>query len=661
MSVNIKIWLLPILLALPALALTLYNMQYQLPFSLWWQAMTAPDINNISQIVMHYSILPRSVVSLLVGAGLGLAGLLFQQVLKNPLAEPATLGVSAGAKLGITAAILLAVPSDSWMMSIAALSGAILVALMVIGLSWGKQISPVTLILAGLVMGLYCGALNSLIALFNHEKLQSMFVWASGALNQHDWHNVTGLIFLLLVALILSALLIRPLTLLGIDDGIAKNLGLRLKCARLAALALAVLISSEIVNAVGVIGFIGLFSPLLARICGARRLTQRIVLAPLIGALLLWLTDQVVQSLAHVWHDIPTGSATALVGAPVLLLFLPKLLTNANLPTVRQGYYVAKGHNHVFSWITIGIAILVLTFVVALLFGRGSNGWFWAQGKQIQELLPWRLPRVIAALAAGMMLGVAGSLIQKLTINPMASPEVLGISSGAALGVLVLMMLVSENTIVWFLPAGSIGAALTLLLVMVVAGRRNGFSAQRMLLAGIAVSTVFTTLVVMILASGDPRTGILLAWLAGSTYNVSAAQAWRTLILAVILIATTPLCRRWLVLLPLGTVTAKAVGMALAQSRIIILLIASSLTAAATLMTGPLSFVGLMAPHMARLLGFKRAMPQLTIAALIGGVLMMFADWSGRMVMFPYQIPAGLLATLIGVPYFILLLRKQDK
>ncbi|CCK05468.1 Ferric hydroxamate ABC transporter (TC 3.A.1.14.3), permease component FhuB [Cronobacter sakazakii 696] len=76
---------------------------------------------------------------------------------------------------------------------------------------------------------------------------------------------------------------------------------------------------------------------------------------------------------------------------------------------------------------------------------------------------------------------------------------------------------------------------------------------------------------------------------------------------------------------------------------------------------GPLSFIGLMAPHITRMLGFRRALPQLIIASLLGGMLMMLADWAGRMVMFPYQIPAGLLATFIGAPYFVYLLRKQSR
>jgi iron complex transport system permease protein len=89
------------------------------------------------------------------------------------------------------------------------------------------------------------------------------------------------------------------------------------------------------------------------------------------------------------------------------------------------------------------------------------------------------------------------------------------------------------------------------------------------------------------------------------------------------------------------------------------MLLAAVMTAVATLTIGPLSFVGLMAPHMARMMGFRRAGPQLMMASLLGGMLMLLADWGGRMLLFPNQIPAGLLATFIGAPYFIYLLRKQ--
>ncbi|EHC74861.1 Ferric hydroxamate ABC transporter permease FhuB, partial [Salmonella enterica subsp. enterica serovar Minnesota str. A4-603] len=94
---------------------------------------------------------------------------------------------------------------------------------------------------------------------------------------------------------------------------------------------------------------------------------------------------------------------------------------------------------------------------------------------------------------------------------------------------------------------------------------------------------------------------------------------------------------------------------------IALLALAACLTATATMTIGPLSFVGLMAPHIARMLGFRRTMPHMVISALAGGVLLVFADWCSRMALFPYQIPAGLLSSFIGAPYFIYLLRKQSR
>ncbi|BEN41648.1 Fe(3+)-hydroxamate ABC transporter permease FhuB [Serratia nevei] len=659
---NAGIRRLPLTLILLLLAaaggLTINNLAQQLPPAQWARAFSAPDIDDVRQMLFHYSLLPRLTVSLLAGAGLGLVGVLFQQVLRNPLAEPSTLGVAAGAQLGLTIATLWVLPGGEFTRQLAAMVGAIVVGGLVFGVAWGKRMSPVTLILAGLVLGLYCGAVNSLLALFHYDQLQGMFLWGTGALNQQDWSAVQFILPRLLVAGLLAALLLRPLTLLGLDDGVARNLGLGLSMARFCTLGLAIIFSAMLVSAVGVIGFIGLFAPLMAKMLGARRLAHRMMLAPLLGALLLWLTDQVMIGVTQVWREIPTGAATALFGAPLLLWLLPRLRSAATPPPMNFGDKVPAERGNLPAWILVGGLVLLIGLTLALMLGKNAGGWHWSLGAELDAVLPWRWPRVLSALAAGMMLAVAGTLIQKLTGNPMASPEVLGISSGAAFGVVMMLFMVPGDAFVWLLPAGSLGAAATLLIIMIAAGR-GGFSTERMLLAGIALSTAFTTVIFLLLASGDPRMGGLLTWLSGSTYSVESAQALRTALVAAGLMVLAPLCRRWLTILPLGGATARSVGIALTPARLTILLLAAVLTAMATLTVGPLSFVGLMAPHMARMLGFRRALPQMVIAALLGGLLMVFADWCGRMLLFPYQIPAGLLATFIGAPYFVYLLRKQ--
>ncbi|PDO84880.1 Fe(3+)-hydroxamate ABC transporter permease FhuB [Kosakonia sacchari] len=650
--------LLLTVLFIAAAVLSWNNLTVALPRAQWAQAFVAPDINLIDQMLFHYSLLPRLVISLLVGAGLGLVGVLFQQVLRNPLAEPTTLGVATGAQLGITITTLWSIPGVL-ASQFAALAGACAVGALVFGVAWGKRLSPVTLILAGLVVSLYCGAINQLLALFHHDQLQSMFLWSTGTLTQTDWSIVQRLWPQLLGCAVLTLLLLRPLTLMGLDDGVARNLGLALSLARLAALTLAIALSALLVNAVGIIGFIGLFAPLLAKMLGARRLLSRLLLAPLIGALILWLSDQVIWWLTRVWMEVSTGSITALIGAPLLLWLLPRL-RSMSAPAMDAGDNVAAERQHV-QWFALGgFVLLLLAMGLALTFGRDATGWHFASGQLLDELMPWRWPRIVAALTAGVMLAVAGCIIQRLTGNPMASPEVLGISSGAAFGVVLMLFFVPGNAFGWLMPAGSLGAAVTLLIIMVAAGR-GGFLPHRMLLAGMALSTAFTMLLMMLQASGDPRMAKILTWISGSTYNASGEQVWRTGVMMVMLLALTPLCRRWLTILPLGGDTARSVGMALTPSRVGLLLLAAALTATATMTIGPLSFVGLMAPHIARMMGFRRTMPHMVISALVGGVLLVFADWCGRMLLFPFQIPAGLLSTFIGAPYFIYLLRKQSR
>lgn len=651
--------ILLILAALAAVVLSITNARQVLPYRFWAEALLHPNVTDIRQVLFYYSALPRLAISLLVGAGLALAGVLFQQVLRNPLAEPSTLGVASGAQMGVTLASLGLLPG--WMAGQqgAALVGALVIAVAVFGTAWGKRLSPVTLILAGLVLSLYCSAFNSLLAIFHYQELQSLFLWSSGALNQQDWLQVQYLLPRLIPCLLLALMLVRPLTLLGVDDDVAHQLGLGLATARLMALGLAVVLSALMVNAVGVVGFIGLFAPLLAKLLGARRLLPRLLLAPVLGALLLCLSDQFMVLLARVWQEVPTGAATALIGAPVLLWLLPRL-RHASQPAVsgQEGGLRAE-RKYPELWAGAGIVLVLVVLVVVLMVGRNSQGISWAGG-ELWRVWPWRWPRTLAAMSAGIMLAAAGTLIQKLTANVMGSPEVLGISAGAASGVVLTMFLLPATGFGTLLFAGSAGAAVTLAAILVVAGRKH-FSTQRLLLAGIALGTLFSAVISLLLASGDPRLGNLLSWISGSTYSVEPPQALASAVLALVMMTLIPLCRRWLNVLPLGGDTARALGIPLGRARLIILLLAAVLTAGATLTVGPLSFIGLMSPHMARMLGFRRAMPQLVMAAILGALLMLLADWCGRMMMFPNQIPAGLLTTFIGAPYFIYLLRQQGR
>jgi ferric hydroxamate transport system permease protein len=633
-----------------AAALAWRDLSAHLPAGGWLSVLWRPEVSDPQQMLVHYTVFPRMVIALISGAALGLAGAVCQQVLRNPLAEPTTLGVSNGAYLALAVTTLWAPSLLAFGREWIAVVGGFLAFLCVFALTWRRALSPVALVLAGLIIGYYCAVTTQALVLINHEYLIGLFIWGAGFLNQQDWSNVAFLAPRLVVAMVLIAVMVRPLTLLGFDDETARNLGLGLTGARVCALGVAIALSASVVSVVGVLGFVGLAAPALALLAGARRFQDRLIWAPLCGAGLLWLTDELVLLIPPGYREMPAGAATALIGAPMLLLLLPRLRTAAPVGGLTPS--VPPRLQHPWTVILLGLALLLLAVWIALAVGIGSSGWTWSGPAGIQEYLPWRWPRVVSALAAGATLAVAGTLLQRMTGNPMAAPEVMGISYGAAMGVIVLLYLLPAHSRLAQIAAGGIGAFIVMTLILLFS-RRSEFSPERVLLAGVAMGAAFGAIIAIALATGDPRIGILLSLLTGSLYQIGPSEAAVLAAAASVLLLLVPMLSRWLDILPLGQATTRSVGVSPAGSRIIIMLLTALLTATATLMVGLLSLVGFIAPHMARMMGAQRALHQAALAALIGAILMVVADWAGRVVIFPFQMPAGIFAMMLAGPYLV--------
>ncbi|OHV12782.1 Fe(3+)-hydroxamate ABC transporter permease FhuB [Kushneria phosphatilytica] len=644
-------------LALACVVMIVYRLHQLLPANQWLSALTSPRDEAIEQVVVHFSLLPRICVALLGGAALGLAGTLMQQVLKNPLASPTTLGVANGAQLALVAASLWA---PGWLIIgrewVALLGGGLATAL-VFALAWRRGLAPMAIVLAGLVVSLYLSAINSTLMLFYPERLRDLFIWNAGSLIQNGWGATQFLLLRLALAGGVMLLLLRPLALLDFDDQGARNLGVSLRQLRFVTLAIAVFMTGCVVSQVGIIGFIGLASPAIVRLLGARRLSHRLRWAPVLGALLLLATDLLLQfGSGPLATLLPTGAATAALGAPLLLWLIPRLSLQGDRAPSAPMAYLYRHPAPKRLLMLLGLALL-LGVVIALSLSQGREGWHWPAPGNLMDAWPWRAPRVAAAAASGLMLALAGTILQRITGNPIASPEVLGISAGAAIGVLGVIMLTPLASQGASLLFGTLGALLTLGL-LVLLNRRNGLAPQRLLLSGVAITALFDALQRLALSGNSPRTQKLLAWISGSTYYVDGTTALIALAAAaVLLIATLPF-HRWLDLLPLGEDSAHALGINVRFSRILLLALMAVMTAGATLVVGPLSFIGLMAPHMARLVGLPDARSHLLGAGLIGMLIMVLADWLGRIVAFPDQIPAGLVASLIGGAWFMWGLRR---
>lgn len=643
-----------LLLFVAALVSAATRLSELLPAHYWWQIVTNPDLNSYVQVLVHDSVLPRFVVALVAGGALGLSGIIFQQVLRTPLADPSTLGVSAGAYLALALASLWLPTLASSARELVALTGGLVAFALVFLVAWPHRLSPISLILAGLVITFVCGAISAAISLSYGLGMTGLFVWASGSLTQNDWSAVSRLLPYTLFGCVAAAFLTRPLELLSLNDEGARSLGLPLFYTRLLSIILAVLLAAFTVSAVGVIGFVGFAAPFFARAVGFRRLPQRMAASVLIGAVLLLAADEALQQAARFIREIPAGAATGLLGAPLIAIFLRRLPV-VETPT---SPIVEKRNLRPRLYLAVTAAVLLVLIWVSLSLGPTIGGWSFASPSQMQSLLIWRLPRLAAAAAAGILFALSGTIIQRMTSNPMASPEVIGVSTGAALGILLLVLLAPSFTPMSQLAAAAAGAIVSLIAVLLM-GYRSRYNPDHVLLFGIAINTAFAALIAVLLGTGLPKIFGVMQWMAGSTYSTTPMQATIAVAIAVVALLIAPFFTRWLDLLPLGTASSKALGLSTSISRAALLLLAALAAAAATLLIGPLSFVGLMAPHIARTLGFQRALPHMIAAALAGAAITTCADFVGRVALFPNQLPVGIVATLIGGPYFLWLMRKQ--
>nr|WP_286847946.1 MULTISPECIES: iron ABC transporter permease [unclassified Marinobacter] len=287
--------------------------------------------------------------------------------------------------------------------------------------------------------------------------------------------------------------------------------------------------------------------------------------------------------------------------------------------------------------------------VVAVILGEGSN----LQQTLVLEL---RLPRTLSAFATGGLLAVAGALMQVLLRNPLADPYVLGLSGGAAVGALFAMLAGLGGLMI----SGSAfaGALLATLMVFGLAHGTGSWTPSRLLLTGVVVAAGWGAVITLMLAiSPAQRLPGMLYWLMG---DVSYARSpWPALVFLVLVCLLVVPLGRSLNVLARGPMQAAALGVAVRPLEWTIYILASLLTATAVTMAGSIGFVGLVVPHMLRLVLGNDQRLILPACALAGGTLLVLADTLARVVIAPEQLPVGVITALLGVPTFLYLLYRS--
>jgi len=624
--------------------------------------------------ILVASRLPRMLAGLCVGTALGVAGALLQSLARNALASPDTIGVNAGAyfAIAVTAAFGLQLPILAG--GAVAFVGGLLAAALVLALAGGSGGSTTRLILAGSAVAMALGSATGALLILFEQQTTGLFVWGNGVLTQIDLSGVRAMAPVIVLGIAGAMLLTRRLDLLGLGDDMAGVLGVPVRRTRILGVVAAVLLASSAVALAGPIGFVGLAAPVIVRLLAraVRGLHRHAVVLPLsgvMGAVIVLLADVAVRALvgAEEGTAMPTGVATTLLGALVLVLVARRSRDSG--PTRQPPTARARRHTRLRFrlFAALGVAVVAASLIAGLLLGYT---WLltgdvvnWLQGNAVPGIefaLSERAPRVLAALAAGTALALAGAAVQAVCRNPLAEPGILGITAGAGLGAVVLLLVGGTAVTVWAMSGGAVaGAVLTFALVYGIAWR-TGLDSDRLVLVGVGLSAGTTALTTFLLVRANPwDTPLIYTWLSGTTYGRSFEQV---VPLALTLLVVGPVLltvHRELDLMGLDEDTPRLVGIPLEGVRLLVLTGAALLTAASVIAVGVVAFVGLVAPHAARALVGGRHARVLPMAMLIGAAFLSLADTLGRTVIAPAQVPAGLVVAVIGAPYFVYLLHRS--
>lgn len=622
--------------------------------------------------VLWGSRVPRLAAGVAVGIALGVAGILLQSLARNALASPDTLGVTAGAYLAVTALAAFGIAVPVWASGAVAFAGGIVAAGIVLGLAGGAGSSTTRLILAGTALALAFQAATSTLLILFDEETKGLLAWGSGSLSQLGLTAFLQAAPVVVVVTVLALVLARRLDILSLGDDTASSLGVPIRSTRTIGILLAVTLTAVAVTLAGPMGFVGLCAPVLARLLTrvVPSLNRHVLLIPasgLLGALVVILSDALLRALigAEAAILIPTGVATTLLGAIVLVLMARRLRDagpTREPPRVRFGVRSRLRFRITLALVALGVVGVLLLGLLAghtwLLTGDIA---LWLQGQApapIAFALDERAPRIVAAVVAGAALALSGAVIQGVSRNPLADPGILGVTGGGGLGAVLVITSITSSA--GGMIVGAVTGSLLAFALVYLLSWRGGLNADRFLLIGIGVSYFTVSLTTFLLLRSNPwDTPKIYTWLSGTTYG----RVWEQVIpLAIVLVIAVPfvvMSRRELDVLSLDEDTPRLVGIRLEPVRLTLLLVAAVLAALSVTAIGVIGFVGLVAPHAARALVGARHSRVIPTAVLLGGLLVGIADTIGRTVIAPAQLPAGLVVALIGAPYFVWLLWRS--
>ncbi|WP_413364005.1 iron ABC transporter permease [Lysinibacillus sp. 3P01SB] len=594
--------------------------------------------------------LPRLVIGIIGGMALAVAGAMLQTLTRNPLASASTLGINAGAFFFIVlSAVFFPSLLSEFRLGIA-LCGAVLSALMILLLA-GRQMEPVRVALTGMIITLFFSSLTGTLQLLYENETGGLFLWGSGTLVQLDWSGVQFAWPVITIFLVIALLLAKQLDLFQLGEDLATSLGQNVPLMKLVSWIVAIVLASTVVSVVGPIGFIGLMAPHLVKLLGVKKHGLLFTFSMVWGAILLVGAD-VAGRFISPHSEIPVGALTALVGAPCLLYLAWKKAQFMSNGQSKLGNTAAP-IKLPLSLLAVGVLFIALSFMAI-----AYNGDTWILDWSSFVITEFRMPRVLTAALVGVLLAISGLLLQGILRNPLADTSVIGLTSlGGAGGMIFLVVLPSVSLAL--LPIGIAMGTIFAFGVIYLMARKTKFNPVLVALIGIGLSAFGSSIIQVLTIKAKLTVTNALVFLSGSTYATNWSDFKLVLLVVILVAAPSILLSRYIDMLQFGEDTAQSMGVNLSKIRIITLLFVVILTTFTITVVGVIGFIGLVAPHIARRIVGNKTRAVWLLASMIGAFLLVLADFIGRTIIMPSEVPSGLVVSLIGAPYLLYLMYKM--
>ena len=626
----------------------------------------------------------RTVIGLVVGASVALSGVVLQGLTRNPIAEPGILGLNSGAALAVVLGISFLGLTTVTGYAVAALVGTLVVATLVQALTAmaPRSGAPVAMALAGAAVMALAQSLIGGVLVTDRGALDSFRFWQVGSVAGREASSVVEVLPFLVVGALLALTAGPTLNAVALGDDLARGLGQNVVLHRGLAAGGAVLLAAGATALAGPIAFVGLVVPHVvraavgvdhrrllvlsalprSRLRRPRRRRRQAGLAPVRGA-----GRHRVRR--HRRAGARRGRPSRAGAVMSATLVRPPATPDARrdgTSTTADALARARRRPRRRRAVVVGVLVLLLLGLVVVRALLGDYRVSFPDairiigGEQIPGasfvLMESTLPRALMAVLAGAAFGAAGCAFQVMLRNPLASPDVLGITLGASAGaVIAVVVLGVRGTPVTV--AALTGAVLAAGLILSQAGGRGG-ATGRMVLIGVALAAGLSAVVHWVLVRASIyQAQDALIWLSGSLNTVTWADILRMLVLDAMLLPLLLVLAGRLPVLGLGDDLAAGLGVRVGGLRVGVTVVVVTLVAAATAVVGPIAFVGFLSGPIARRLVPGR--PAVGVAALVGAVVVLAADYLAAYGIPGTALPVGVVTGALGAPVLLWMLRSR--